>query len=651
MATPLTSGESKKTPAGATADGTEGMSAEAPPRMDAADGGDSGSRMAEPHDSDASSPVPLADRLNFQTEQLIDLPTLLDDLVREGFISQRQAEDILIAPRTKKELSQHPMEIVASRGYENRQVPGRELDLETMTLWLAKKSRQPYVRIDPLKVNVKAATEVMSYAFAQRHNILAIDVSDDEVVIASAQPFMYQWESMLTQTLRGRRIKRLVTSPRDITKYTLEFYTMARSVSRAEEAGFEISGVTNFEQMLELGEMKNPDANDAHVVNIVDWLLNYAFDQRASDIHIEPRRDKGLIRFRIDGVLHHVYELPSAVNAAVTSRLKILGRMDVAEKRRPQDGRVKTKQPDGDEVELRLSTLPTAFGEKMVMRIFDPDVLLRSFRELGLIGDDYDRWQTMINQPNGIVLVTGPTGSGKTTTLYSTLKQLATDEVNVCTIEDPIEMVEPAFNQMQVQSNIGVTFDGGVRALLRQDPDIIMIGEIRDLGTAEMAIQAALTGHLVISTLHTNDAPTAVTRMLDLGVPAYMIKATVLGIMAQRLVRTLCPHCKAEEAVDQEAWRLLTRPFRAKPPARVYAPQGCLECRDTGYLGRMGIYELLPMSETVGELIRGDCEANLLRRQAFKEGMKTLRLSGAQKVGAGLTTISEVLRVSPASES
>jgi len=617
--------------------------------MDAAHGSDSGARMAEPHDINA--PAPLADRLNFQTEQLIDLPTLLDDLVREGFISQRQAEDVLIAPRTKKELSQHPMEIVANRSYENRRVPGRELDLETMTLWLAEKSRQPYVRIDPLKVNVNAATEVMSYAFAQRHNILAIDVSDDEVVIASAQPFMYQWESMLTQTLRGRRIKRLVTSPRDITKYTLEFYTMARSVSRAEEAGFEVSGVANFEQMLELGEMKNPDANDAHVVNIVDWLLNYAFDQRASDIHIEPRRDKGLIRFRIDGVLHHVYELPSAVNAAVTSRLKILGRMDVAEKRRPQDGRVKTKQPDGDEVELRLSTLPTAFGEKMVMRIFDPDVLLRSFQELGLIGDDYDRWQTMINQPNGIVLVTGPTGSGKTTTLYSTLKQLATDEVNVCTIEDPIEMVEPAFNQMQVQSNIGVTFDGGVRALLRQDPDIIMIGEIRDLGTAEMAIQAALTGHLVISTLHTNDAPTAVTRMLDLGVPAYMIKATVLGIMAQRLVRTLCPHCKGEEPVDQEAWQLLTRPFRAKPPARVYGPRGCLECRDTGYLGRMGIYELLPMSETVGELVRGDCEATLLRRQAFKEGMRTLRLSGAQKVGAGLTTISEVLRVSPASES
>jgi len=350
-------------------------------------------------------------------------------------------------------------------------------------------------------------------------------------------------------------------------------------------------------------------------------------------------------------VLHHVYELPAAVNTAVTSRLKILGRMDVAEKRRPQDGRVKTKSPDGDEIELRLSTLPTAFGEKMVLRIFDPEVLLRSFSQLGLIGEDYDRWQSMARSPNGIVLVTGPTGSGKTTTLYSTLKQLATDEVNVCTIEDPIEMVEPTFNQMQVQHNIDVSFASGVRSLLRQDPDIIMIGEIRDLETAEMAIQASLTGHLVISTLHTNDAPTAITRLLDLGIPPYMIKATVLGIMAQRLVRTLCPHCKVEEEVDVEAWNLLVKPFRAKPPAQVFAPQGCLECRDTGYMGRMGIYELLPMSERIKTYITKELELETLRKQAFKEGMRTLRLSGAQKVGAGLTTIAEVLRVSPASQS
>jgi len=593
----------------------------------------------------------LADRFAERAvERLLDLPSVLDELVRAGFIGQRDAEDILIAPRTAKQVRMHPFEVIAERELDDLRRPGKKVDLESLTEWLCEKSGQPYYRIDPLKLNVNKSTEVMSYAFAQRHNILAVEVRDEEVVIASAQPYMRAWEGMLSQTLRGRRIVRVVTDPADLARYTLEFYTMARSVAKASDAGFEVSNVTNFEQMLELGALKSPDANDAHIVNIVDWLLQYAFDQRASDIHIEPRRDKGHVRFRIDGVMHHVYELPAAVNAAVTSRLKILGRMDVAEKRRPQDGRIKTKSQEGNEIELRLSTLPTAFGEKMVLRIFDPDVLLRTFQELGLVGDDLVRWQSMINSHTGIVLVTGPTGSGKTTTLYSSLKQLATPDVNVCTIEDPIEMVEPAFNQMQVQHNINLTFASGVRALLRQDPDIIMVGEIRDLETADMAIQAALTGHLVISTLHTNDSPTAVTRLLDLGVAPYLIKATVLGIMAQRLVRTLCPHCKAPEDVDVEAWNLLTKPFKARPPKQFQRAVGCLECRGTGYLGRMGIYEILPFTESLKEMIRSDTDVDLLRRHGVKEGMRTLRLSGAQKVGAGFTTIAEVLRVAPSVE-
>ena len=614
--------------------------------------------MAEPllpaTEPDSEKPAAASQKAKFNVggpERLVDLPGALEELVTEGLLSQRQAEDILIAPRTKKELSQHPLEIIAARDYELANKPGHKLTLDMLTERLSLQAGQEWVRIDPLKINVNACTEVMSYAFAQRHNILAIAVEEEEVVIASAQPYMSGWEGMLTQTLRGRLITRVVANPEDLTRYQLEFYTVARSVAKAGESGLELSGVGNLEQMLELGQMKSPEANDAHIVNIVDWLLQYAFEQRASDIHIEPRREKGLIRFRIDGVMHHVYELPSIVNAAVTSRLKILGRMDVAEKRRPQDGRVKTLSPDGDEVELRLSTLPTAFGEKMVMRIFDPDVLLRSHEELGLGGEDYRRWSEMTGQPNGIILVTGPTGSGKTTTLYSTLKSLATSAVNVCTIEDPIEMVEPAFNQMQVQHNIDLSFASGVRALLRQDPDIIMVGEIRDLETAEMAIQAALTGHLVISTLHTNDAPTAVTRLLDLGVPSYMIKATVLGIMAQRLVRTLCPHCKTAEDVDVDAWNLLVHPFKAKPPAKVYAPVGCLECRDTGYLGRMGVYELLPMTENVQHSIKDDLSLDDIRKQGFREGMRSLRLAGAQKVGAGFTTIAEVLRVAPASQS
>ncbi len=401
--------------------------------------------------------------------------------------------------------------------------------------------------------------------------------------------------------------------------------------------------------MLELGQLQSPDANDSHIVNVVDWLLQYAFDQRASDIHLEPRRVKGGVRFRIDGVLHTVYELPAQVMTAVVARIKTLGRMDVAEKRRPQDGRLKTKTLEGHEVELRLSTLPTAFGEKMVMRIFDPDILLKSFADLGLGDEDFDRWQQLVSNPNGIVLVTGPTGSGKTTTLYSSLKQLATEEVNVCTIEDPIEMVEDTFNQMQVQHNIGLNFADGVRALLRQDPDIIMVGEIRDLETAEMAIQSALTGHLVISTLHTNDAPSAITRLLELGVAPYLLKATVLGVMAQRLIRLLCPHCKQEQKIDQDGWEMLVAPWRMKAPKRSFVPVGCLECRDTGYLGRAGIYEILPMTDPLKAIVGEGIDIGKLRIQAMKEGMKTLRLSGAQKVGRGMTTIQEVLRVAPLS--
>jgi general secretion pathway protein E len=387
--------------------------------------------------------------------------------------------------------------------------------------WLGERCEQPVVEIDPLKINVAAVAEVMSRAFAERHHILAVDVSDDEVVIASAEPYQRTWQSNLEHVLR-RNIRRVLADPRDLQRYIAEFYTMAGSVRGARVAGksSKPGNISNLEQMLELGSISEPDANDQHIVSIVDWLLQYAFEQRASDIHIEPRRDVGKVRFRIDGVLNTVYELPAQVCAAVTSRIKILGRMDVAEKRRPQDGRLKTRSPGGDEIELRLSTLPTAFGEKFVMRIFDPDVLNKSFEDLGLADEDLARWHQMTGMGNGIVLVTGPTGSGKTTTLYSTLRQLATPEVNVCTIEDPIEMVEGAFNQMQVNHAIDLDFSTGVRTLMRQDPDIIMIGEIRDLETANMAIQAALTGHLVLSTLHTNDSPSSLSRLLELGAPS-----------------------------------------------------------------------------------------------------------------------------------
>ena len=490
----------------------------------------------------------------------------------------------------------------------------------------------------------------MSSAYAARFGILPVQVTTREVVIATAEPFMREWEPELAHILR-KEIRRVLANPDDISRYLVEFFNLAKSVKTAAAKGEINGGLSSFEQLVELGKAnKQFDANDQHIVHIVDWLWQYAFDQRASDIHVEPRGGLGIVRFRIDGVLHQVYQIPTPVMNAMTSRIKLLGRMDVIEKRRPQDGRIKTRTPAGQEVELRLSTLPTAFGEKLVMRIFDPDVLVRDFRMLGFTEDDQSRWEQMTRSPNGIVLVTGPTGSGKTTTLYTTLKQLATPEVNVCTIEDPIEMVEPSFNQMQVQANIDLGFPEGVRALMRQDPDIIMIGEIRDLQTAEMAIQAALTGHLVLSTLHTNDSAAAVTRMLDLGMPAYLIHSTLLGIMAQRLIRTLCPKCKKAEPITEEEraiWRSLVAPWKANEPASLHHAVGCLDCRMTGYTGRVGVYEILLNSPEIRKLIKPALEMPRLREQAYREGMRPMRISGALKVAQGLTTLEEVIKVVP----
>lgn len=578
--------------------------------------------------------------------QILSLAELCNALIRDGIISQHAAEQLLNANLGGDRKKRHPLELVAQAEIRSEK-SGRILDLEHLTQWLAELAGQPYFHIDPLKIDVSSIAEVMSYAFAQRHEILALEIKPDQVVIASAQPFKHDWEDNLRHVLR-KEIRRVVANPAEIRRYTIEFYQLANSVTKASgDSGQRYT--QNFEQLLDLGD-SSPDANDQHVVSIVDWLLQYAYDQRASDIHIEPRRELAHVRFRIDGVLHTVYDFPADVGVAVISRLKILGRLNVAEKRKPQDGRIKTRKPDNSEVELRLATLPTAFGEKLVMRIFDPEVLLKTAEQLGFSRDDRQQWEALARHPHGIILVTGPTGSGKTTTLYSTLKQLATDEVNVCTIEDPIEMVEPAFNQMQVNRSIDLTFASGIRALMRQDPDIIMIGEIRDLETAEMAIQAALTGHLVLSTLHTNDAPSAITRLLELGVPAYLIRATLLGVMAQRLVRTLCPDCKTPAPIEPEAWRTLTRPWKAPVPETGCQPVGCLNCRNTGYRGRSGVYELLSLEGTLRSQISEDAELEALRRSAYKSGMRSLRLSGAQKIAAGQTTIEEILRVTPESE-
>ena len=564
---------------------------------------------------------------------------------QDGLISADEVQRT-IARCSQAESAQHPLVRLANVAM-TRASDGRPLNIELLTQWLAARAGLEYLRIDPLKVDVGKVADTMSAAYAERHKVLPVQVSPTEVTIATAEPFVTDWVSEVERQAR-RSVRRVVANPLDIHRFTVEFFALAKSVRAAQKAGGN-AGTASFEQLVELGKSsKQLDANDQGVVQVVDWLWQYAFDQRASDIHLEPRREQGVIRFRIDGVLHPVYQMPIGVLNAMTARIKLLGRMDVVEKRRPQDGRIKTRNPRGDEVEMRLSTLPTAFGEKMVMRIFDPDNAVKDLDALGFSPSEAERWQALVKRPHGIILVTGPTGSGKTTTLYSTLKRVATEAVNVSTVEDPIDMIEPSFNQTQVQAHLDFGFPQGLRALMRQDPDIIMVGEIRDLETADMAVQAALTGHLVFSTLHTNDAPSAVTRLMELGIPPYLINATLLGVLAQRLVRTLCKLCKArDESTSVDVLAQAIKPWKLNGGYQPYKPVGCVDCRMTGFMGRMGLYELLSVTDGFKEKVNQTPSSDALRRQAVADGMRPLRLAGAVRVAEGVTTLEEVLTATP----
>ncbi|WPO99744.1 ATPase, T2SS/T4P/T4SS family [Pseudomonas sp. HR96] len=568
----------------------------------------------------------------------LELARLVPELVTQGLLGQDDGERVLQQRHGLP--AAHPLVYLAEQRLDDLSRPGQPLSLEHLTLWLALQAGQAYWRIDPLDLELTRLSALLPGPFAQRYGIVVVAEEPPMLIIASAQPFITSWLPALAQALK-RPIKQVVANPLDIQRCTEHFYLLNRSLRGASPPP-----LAEPEPALR-GAEGEPGADEAPVVSLVDWLLQHAFEQRASDIHLEPRREQGRVRFRIDGQLHDVQQFQPTILAAMVSRLKSLGRMNIAEKRRPQDGRIHTRLPQGGEVELRLSTLPTAFGEKMVLRVFDPLVLLRDFASLGFTKRQLALWEDLLRQPHGIILVTGPTGSGKTTTLYSALKRLASSRINLCTIEDPIEMLEPAFNQMQVQHNIDLTFASGLRALMRQDPDVIMVGEIRDLETAQMAIQAALTGHLVLSTLHTNDAAGAITRLLELGVPHYLLKATLLGVMGQRLVRTLCVHCSAPQPVPVPTWEALTRPWRIRPPASSRHPGGCAECRDTGYRGRTALYEILVLGESLRECIVAGTDVAALRRQACREGMRSLRVAGAQKVAAGVTSIEEVLRTTP----
>ncbi len=581
-------------------------------------------------------------------ETNLSLGYILDLLEKDGLIKAQQRVQLSNISTDPKKIQIHPLISIAEQGWQSSTKPSYPLSLEKLTKWLANKVNQTYLRIDPLKVDVQKITSIVSQAYAAKLKILPVEVNETEITIATCEPFITSWENELERIVK-LKIKRVIINPRDLERYLVEFYGISKSIIGAtnEKKDEPIALIQNFEQLVKMGKTGEPDANDQHIVSIVDWLLQFAFEQRASDIHLEPRREKGRIRFRIDSVLHIVHELPVSLMGAITSRLKSLGRMDVTDRRRPQDGRVKTITPSGQEVEMRLSTMPTTFGEKLVIRIFDPEMLVKSYKELGFNQHDQTQLKEMLDNPHGIVLITGPTGSGKTTTLYSALNQIARPEVNICTIEDPIEMVDPQFNQMQVQKAIDVDFASGVRTLLRQDPDIIMIGEIRDQETADVAIQAALTGHLVLSSLHTNDAPSAITRLIDIGMQPFLLKATIQGIVAQRLLRTLCVHCKELVETDKQAWNEFASPNKLKMPPRIYKPVGCDECRHTGYMGRAGIYEILTMNPALRDKITSNTDIDSLREVAIKTGMRPLKIAGAQKVADGLTTLEEVYSVLP----
>ncbi|MEM1250319.1 MAG: GspE/PulE family protein, partial [Acidobacteriota bacterium] len=537
-------------------------------------------------------------------------------------------------------------ELIERLRFADQDTEGKVLDEVAIAEALAADAGLHYVRIDPLKLNAELIEAKTSRPFALRHRMLPLDMTQGRLRVACANP--YDIEAIDSfRRLVGTNIELVVASEPDILRAITEFYGLRQSVRRAERdlvAGVDLG---NFEQLVHLKDENEIESSDQHIVNAVEFMLQHAFDTRASDIHIEPKREDSLIRFRIDGVLHDIQTMPRVVHRAVVSRLKTMSRLDIAERRRPQDGRVKTSRR-GREIELRVSTLPVAFGEKMVLRIFDPETFMKDLDDLGFNEDDAHKFTSFIQRPHGIVLVTGPTGSGKSTTLYSALSTLSRPEINITTIEDPIEMVHESFNQTAVQTKAGVTFAKALRHILRQDPDVIMVGEIRDPETAQYAIQAAMTGHLVFSTLHTNDAASAITRLSDLQIERFMVSSTLAGTMAQRLVRKICPHCREPHVLDRDQIAMLGLSVPEDRQFEVRRGAGCQECRGTGYYGRTGVFEVMPLDDSIKQLVIEGADAPRIKREAIKLGMTTLRQSALRKLARGITTVEEVVRVTGA---
>lgn len=589
-----------------------------------------------------------------------DKEQILEILFEEGLLSEEQIQFIRtkeVAQRAKILKSKDSavrhgvmhqpfislIDVIESLKIASPKIDNRVLTADVIMETIARYLNLPFLKIDPLKLDSDIVTKIISRPYAIRHQLIPIDLSDNKLTVATANPFDHEGIEGIEQTT-GYKVKVIVTTKADIIKIITEFYGFKSSIAAAEKELDSRTDLGNLEQYVRLKSITELEATDQHIINAVEYLLRYAYSQRASDIHIEPKRDFSLIRFRIDGILHNIHKIPKPVHPAIVSRIKTLARMDIAEKRRPQDGRIKTDY-DGKEVELRISTLPVAFAEKVVIRIFDPIVLMQDIEDLGLFLRELKLFKSFLASTHGLILVTGPTGSGKTTTLYSALKTLSTSEVNIVTIEDPIEMVYEGFNQTAVHSQIGITFANSLRTILRQDPDIIMVGEVRDLETAENAIQAALTGHLVLSTLHTNDAPSSVTRLLDLGVQSFLINATLLGVVAQRLVRKVCPYCKEQYNISRDECYILGIDYEKVKKYKVAIGRGCPQCRGTGYLGRTGIFEIMEITEKIRNAVNEKVTPSEIKKIAQGSGMVTLRECAIKKLLQGITTVDEIIRV------
>lgn len=585
-------------------------------------------------------------------------------LLRSGLISADQQKEILgkytsvkrrlesrgrptLVPESGASLPKIPItivDVISALKLNRADDPGRPLDEETVVQHLADHWNVPYRKIDPLELDLNLVTGTIPHSFAIKHLVIPVGIDNGLLTVATANPFDLEVMEDIAR-VSHMKVRVVVSSKTDIVKLINEFFGFKRSIAAAEN---QFSGLSvdlgNLEQYVKLRSSDELPSDDHHIVNAVNHLLNYAFDQRASDVHLEPKRDASIVRMRIDGVLHTVYKLPKNVHSAMVSRIKNLSRLDMAEKRKPQDGRIKTARKEV-EAEIRVSTVPVAFGEKIVMRIMDPDILFQDLEGLGFTAADLERFRRFIGMPYGIVLVCGPTGSGKSTTLYSAMRHLSSPEINITTVEDPIEMVHEDFNQIAVQPVVGITFSNILRNILRQDPDIIMIGEMRDLETAHNAVQAALTGHLVLSTLHTNDAPSSITRLLDLGVPSFLIQATLIGVVSQRLLRQICPHCKESFHPDPRELAAMGLELGSRDISKLWRGKGCIKCRGTGYLGRTAVYEVLPFTDALKQLLGSQATLEGIRAQAKAEGMITLRENAVWKLVEGVTTYQEVLRV------